>query len=142
MKHARLLTAGLLFLIPLGVVACRDHDAVIWRDLTLIVPGSPLAATAVTITNGIVSARLSDGHDEVGHLQLPSGDVWRFAFRSHHLIGGPESYTVLVGPLGSYRIRGDYFCCEVQFPRDATPKTSDELLSLLRTVNTSVERIR
>jgi hypothetical protein len=50
--------------------------------------------------------------DQTGHVKLANGEVWRFAFRSHD--DGEDSYSVFTGPEGSYRVRGDYFCCEVE----------------------------
>jgi hypothetical protein len=90
---------------------------------------------------GPVSATRTSEGDAVGQVLLANGDIWRFAFRSHHRIGGLNSYAVFNGPLGTFRVRGDYFCCEVQFPGDAPPEDSTALVTFLKRVNNSVQQV-
>lgn len=110
-----------------------------WRELSLLVPAQALTPSEAQITNDAVFAKVTPEHNEVGHVQLANGDIWRFAFRSHHLLDGPDSFSIFTGPLGTFRVRGAYFCCEVQFPSTPTPKDSTEFLAFLRSVHTSVE---
>jgi hypothetical protein len=114
-------------------------EAAVWRDLSRSVPAQPLTPAESKNTDGPLSARLAPDDSEVGSIRLANGDIWRFAFRSHHLIGGPDSFSVFAGPSGTFRVRGDYFCCEVQFPEDALAKDSSEFIAFLRRVHPSVE---
>ena len=132
-----LAAVGAFFISP------RIHEAALWRQLSQRVPTQALSPAEAEITADAVSARLTpDGIDEVGHVRLGNGDIWRFAFRSHHLLGGSDSYSVFAGPAGIYRVRGDYFCCEVQFPSTTMPKDSAEFLTFLRRFHNSVERVK
>jgi hypothetical protein len=122
----------------------REHaiEAAVWTELQNSVPAQSLTPTEAQIQFGAVASRSSPSGDQVGHVELPNGDIWRFAFRSHHTLGGPDSYSVFAGPSGTFRVRGDYFCCEVQFPGAPMPKDSGEFLALLRRVHRSVDPIR
>jgi hypothetical protein len=132
-----LAAVGALFIGP------RIHEAAVWRQLSQRVPAQALSPAEAEITADAVSGRLTpDGVDEVGHVRLANGDIWRFAFRSHHLLHCSDSYSVFAGPAGIYRVRGDYFCCEVQFPSATMPKDSAEFLTFLRGVHNSVERAK
>ena len=126
--------AGAIFIGP------RLYEAAVWRQLSQRLPAEALSPAEAEITADAVSARLTpDGVDEVGHVRLANGDIWRFAFRSHHLLHGSDSYSVFAGPSGIYRVRGDYFCCEVLFPNATMPKDSAEFLTFLRRFHHSVE---
>ncbi len=113
----------------------------IWRELSLQVPAQALTPAETRITSDAVSDGNTSGSDQIGHVRLGNGDVWRFAFRSHHAVNGPDSFSVFAGPLGTFRVRGDAFCCEVQFPESAT-KDSAEFLAFLRRTNGSVEAVK
>jgi hypothetical protein len=117
----------------------RAAEAAAWRDLFHDVPAQPLAPTATQITDGPLSAKLASNNNEIGSIRLGNGDTWRFAFRSHHLMGGPDSFSAFAGPSGTFRVRGDYFCCEVQVPPEAVSKDSKEFVAFLRRVHPSVE---
>ena len=134
------LTAALVSLaIVLHIRAAR---AGIWRDLSALVPAAPITPSEAETTDGSLMAKFTADHkSELGSIHLANGDIWRFAFRSHHLIGGPDSYSVFAGPSGTFRVRGDYFCCEVQVPPEATSKDSSEFLAFLRRVHPSVTPI-
>jgi hypothetical protein len=134
-----LLAVAVLTVAAVFVQRTRAAEAAVWRELSQRVPAQALTSAEAQITNDALSARVTPEHDEVGHVQLPNGDTWRFAFRSHHLLDGPDSFSVFTGPLGTFRVRGAYFCCEVQFPSTPTPKDSAEFLAFLRSVHNSVE---
>lgn len=124
------------------LIHASTAEAALWRKLSLRVPTQALSPTEAQIKNDGVSSKLTPERDEIGHVQLGNGDIWRFAFRSHHLLGGPDSFSVFSGPPGTFRVRGDYFCCEVQFPGTPIPKDSSEFLAFLRSVHKSVEPAR
>ena len=50
-----------------------------------------LAEAEVEIADNGLYARGTPDNDEFGHVQLANGDIWRFAFRSHHRVGSPET---------------------------------------------------
>jgi hypothetical protein len=118
--------------------AAREEQ---WQALENLVQGVPLAPPPELATEAGVCAGLGAAGEQTGHVRLANGEVWRFAFRSHHLIDGEESYSVFTGPGGSYRVRGDYFCCEVEIPDDAVPKDGAEFVAFLRSEHPLVERM-
>lgn len=120
----------------------RTAESEIWRDLARCVPAQPLTPTESKVSDGPLSARFTPQNNEVGSIRLANGDIWCFAFRSHHLVGGPDSFSVFTGPTGTFRVRGDYFCCEVQLPGEADTKSSSDFISFLRRVHSSVEPIQ
>ena len=126
-------------MVAIVVHRARAAEAAAWRELTRSVPAYPLTPTESELTDGPLSARLTPDRNEVGSIRLANGDIWRFAFRSHHLLGGPDSFSVFAGPSGTFRVRGTYFCCEVQLPAEAVSKDSAEFLTFLRRVHSSVE---
>ena len=117
----------------------RAAESAVWRDLLQAIPAQPLTPAESQITDGPLSARLTPDNNEAGSVRIANGDTWRFAFRSHHLVGGPDSFSVFAGPSGTFRVRGDYFCCEVQIPDDALSKDSAAFVAFLRRVHPSVE---
>jgi len=120
----------------------RAAEAETWQDLARSVPAQPFTPIESEITIGSVSARRTPEGNEVGSVRLDNGDTWRFAFRSHHLIGGPDSFSVFAGPDGTFRVRGGYFCCEVQLPKEAVSKDSTEFIAFLRRVHESFEPVQ
>jgi len=135
---------ALAAVIVAGVVVYRTRaaEAAVWRDLSRVVPAQPLAPAEAQFTDGPLFAKLAPDNNEIGSIRLNNGDTWRFAFRSHHLIGGPDSFSVFAGPSGTFRVRGDYFCCEVQFPRDTAFKDSAEFVAFLRRVHPSIKPVQ
>lgn len=117
-------------------------EAEVWSQLHLILPAGPIAKTEAMISAGPLAARISPQGDEIGSIQLGNGDVWRFAFRSHHRLGGNDSYSVFAGPAGTFRVKGPWFCCEVQMPDDSVPKDSAEFLAFLRRGHTFVAPVQ
>ncbi len=117
----------------------RDAEAAVWQGLSRAVPAHPLTPDESEITDGPLSARITSENHEIGSIRLANGDTWRFAFRSHHSLGGPDSFSVFAGPSGTFRVRGAYFCCEVQLPDDAVSKGSTEFIAFLRRVHPAVE---
>jgi hypothetical protein len=114
-------------------------EAAAWRALSERVPAHPLTPEETEVTFDGLSVRTITDGDQVGHIRLANGDIWRFAFRSHHHLAGPDSFSIFSGPTGAFQVRGDYFCCEVQFPGRPVSKDSNEFLALLRSVHKSVE---
>lgn len=131
-------------LIAVGLAQrSRLREAAAWQELLQLVPSQPLTPAETQITEGPISGRITPDHrSEVGHVRLASGDVWRFAFRSHHLLRGTDSFTVFSGPAGTFRVRGDYFCCELTFDDPTAAKDSTQFLSFLRRVHSSVTPVR
>jgi hypothetical protein len=134
--------AIIMIAIATFVLRGRSNETAVWQELFQHLPARPLTPAEIQITDEAVSARMTPENDEVGHIQLANGDIWRFAFRSHHLVGGPDSFSVFAGPPGVFRVRGDYFCCEVQLPNGPPPKDSAEFLAFLRHVHNSVEHVK
>jgi hypothetical protein len=135
-------------LIILGAIAAtvlaffiRAHvgEEAVWRKLTKSVPLQPLTSAEIKLTNDHVYSRDTADYDQVGNVVLNNGDVWRFAFRSHHAIGGFDSFSVFSGPPGTFRVRGEGFCCEVEFSNEADLKDSVAFLASLRRDNDSVQ---
>lgn len=135
------LAVAVLIVAAVFVLRSRAAEAAVWRELSASVPAQALTPSETQIINDAVSARVTPEHNEVGHVKLANGDTWRFAFRSHHLLDGPESFSVFTGPLGTFRVRGAYFCCEVQFSGTSTPKDSTHFLAFLRSAHDSVEPV-
>jgi hypothetical protein len=131
---------GFVFIATVGFYMVRE--AGLWRDLAEKVPAASVERTKARYTMDDVFVYPSDGTDEVGYVELASGDVWRFAFRSHHRLNRFDSYSVFSGPLGTYRVRGDYFCCEVQFRREEMPKDSASFLAFLRSSHPFVAQVQ
>ena len=153
LRHCSRLVKRSLTILGLVVVAAvvtsavfiqrtRAAEAAVWRDLLQSVPAKPLTLAESQITDGPLSARLTPDNNEAGSIRLANGDTWRFAFRSHHVVGGPDSFSVFAGPSGTFRVRGDYFCCEVQIPADALSKDSAAFVAFLRRVHPLVEPIQ
>lgn len=137
------------FVIGGLVLRSRAEKAGVWRmleSLTAALPATPAAADRVEGID-IVTSPLSPEGYQAGHVLLPNGESWRFAFRSHHLMGGDDSYSVFAGPPGTFRLRGPYFCCEVQFEEGKSggeghlPKDSPALFALLRDTHRSMEPV-
>ena len=128
---------------PVAIIwRTRAAEAAVWRDLLHSVPAQPLTPAEVQITDGPLSARITPDNNEAGSIRLANGDTWRFAFRSHHVVGGPDSFSVFAGPSGTFRVRGDYFCCEVQIPDEALSKDSAAFVAFLHRVHPSVEPVK
>ena len=108
-----------------------------WDELARLLPREPLGTELVWIKNGVVVSHGTPSGHQLGHLTLPNGDIWRFAFLSHHLNGTSDSFSIFAGPSGTYRVRGGYFCCEVQL-FDPLPKDSAEFVELLKRAHPSV----
>ena len=143
-KHFMKLTGAAAVVVLLaGTLFIRRETARTeqWQSLENLVQGVPLAPPPELATEAGVCAGLGAAGEQTGHVRLANGEVWRFAFRSHHLIDGEESYSVFTGPGGSYRVRGDYFCCEVEIPDDAVPKDGAEFVAFLRSEHPLVERM-
>jgi hypothetical protein len=131
--------------LALGAVWWRHHAAeqAIWRDVTSLVPAAPLSASSTnTLTKTDWLFGSSTGTYEVGQVVLRDGEVWRFAFASHHVVSGPDSYTVFRSPRGTIRARGDAFCCEVEFGDHKQPADTQEFIALLRSRGNEVEMLR
>jgi hypothetical protein len=131
-----------------GIFLIRAHrarvaDEAIWSDLAQHLPAPSLTTGEVSFPHDPVSIIPDhDGaSDESGHVRLANGDLWRFAFRSHHLLDRPDldGFAVFSGPLGTFRVRGEAFCCEVQIPKGTPSKDSTEFLAFLRRASNLVE---
>ncbi|MCW0220260.1 MAG: hypothetical protein OJI67_18180 [Prosthecobacter sp.] len=118
----------------------QSVQTAVWDDLARLLPVQPLSPAEVQTTLGPIFSR-ADHDSALGHVTLANGDLWRFAFRSHHVLGTDDSFSVFAGPLGTFRLRGSYFCCEVQFPDSPMPKDSHAFLAFLQQVHTSCEQL-
>jgi hypothetical protein len=98
-----------------------------WNDLRRILP--PMKLTDTKSESWFVTD-VRPGLDQFGHCDLKNGDVWTFAFRSHHNVQGTESLALFRGPKGTFRLKGGYFCCEIM-PPFSQPDNSDQFLELL-----------
>lgn len=140
-KRLILISLGLIVVMGLGFfIYGRSAERTIWNELSSLVPAQPLAPAEIQRTFGPVVCRSSHDSD-FGHVTLPNGDIWRYAFRSHHVLGTLDSYSIFTGPSGSFRLRGSYFCCEVQLPDSPMPKDSQEFLAFLQEVHPSFDRV-
>ena len=122
----------------------RAEQAPVWHALSDAVPARPLTPAEALLNSGPISSRQTHDGTQVGSIRLANGDVWRFAFRSHHLLdrlSDLDSFSVFAGPSGTYRVRGPCFCCEVQLPADAVAKGSPEFLAFLQRSHPFVEHV-
>jgi hypothetical protein len=143
LKTKLIIIVGLVGLAVAGFfLRIHPAEASVWRELSQRVPTQALTTNESQFIDDAIFARLTPEQDQVGHLRLENGDIWRFAFRSHHRLGGLDSFSVFAGPPGTFRVRGDYFCCDVQFPGQSLPKDSAGFLAFLRRVNSSVEPVQ
>ncbi len=117
-------------------------EVLAWRSLDRSLPiASSKWNELGKIPNGLSSEFVKEGFRvvQVGHVSIANGDTWRFSFLSHHNLASSESLSIFKGPLGKFRVRGDYFCCEVLIPETAYMKDSDTFLNFLRTTHSSVD---
>jgi hypothetical protein len=114
-----------------------------WKDIGAQVPSTQLSLsnTSALPNNGWLFGFCTNEY-EVGHVVLRDGEVWRFAFASHHLFNGPDSYTVFESHRDTIRFKGAYFCCEVEFGDLKQPADTPEFVSLLRSFGDDVEILR
>jgi len=140
----------ILFIVASAVLAgsflirgyrARMADEAIWSDLAQRLPAQSLTTNEVSSPDDPVS--FIPDHDgtgnELGHVRLANGDLWRFAFRTHHVLNRPDGFAVFSGPLGTFRVRGEAFCCEVQIPKGTASRGSTEFLAFLRNASDLVE---
>jgi hypothetical protein len=113
----------------------RSH----WRTLGTKLPPASSPADATFLGEWWASAEHDHEITQAGYVRLANGDLWRFAFLSHHVLSDPDSKSLFDGPRGRFRVQGEYFCCEVQFPDTAQPKDSDAFLALLQQTHPTVE---
>ena len=148
-RHVRklVLITGIVLsaaLLGVAVVAFRSRIAreARWQSLEGEISKLPLTVTADWESQAPVSARLTPEGDQVGHVKLGNGEIWCFAFRSHHRIEGEESYSVFIGPGGSYRVRGSHFCCGVEMADEGMPKDGAEFVAFLHKMHPVVEKLK
>lgn len=113
-----------------------------WRDLTARVPAEMVndrikAADSREWWDGV-----TDGNFQRGRVELQNHDAWYYAFASHHLVGGPDSYTVFRGKTGVIRFKGEAFCCEVDFGERKQPADTEAFIALLRHSGDEVEVLK
>jgi hypothetical protein len=135
LKRGRLLS---LILIPplwaAGAVLLWSYrkEEARWRDLTARVPADiTIERVGETGMRGWW-ADVIDNDCQIGRVDLQNHDVWYYAFASHHLVEGSDSYTVFRGKTGMIRLKGQAFCCEVDFGHRKRPADSDAFIALLR----------
>ena len=87
----------------------------IWEELAAELDIISLSPTPSTSTEWLISDPAEEA-DHIGLCRMKNGEVWSFAFRSHHLMRGRESMAVFRGPQDTIQLVGDYFCCEVILP--------------------------
>jgi hypothetical protein len=128
-----------------GALWWRHHanEEARWSDIAAQVPSIPSTASS---TNAVAKSEWWFGSFigmyEVGQVVLRDGDVWRFAFASHHAFTGPDSYTVFRSHRGKIRVRGGGFYCEVEFYEQKQPADTQEFVALLRRQGDDVEILR
>jgi len=111
----------------------QANEAARWRVIAAQVPPTPLKPSNTNLSpNDSWLVGLSTGKYQVGHVACSDGQVCRFAFASHHLFTGPDSYTVFKGDQGTIRVKGGGFCCEVEFDNQKQPADTQALVVLLR----------
>lgn len=107
----------------------------IWRELDAVLPGE----NEVTPTTEMGDYKIVN-HDQAGFIRMKNGDVWRYAFRSHHLVPGDDGFTIFSGKLGTFRCRGTAFCCEVMFEEPEPAADSESFVTLLKESHKTVEK--
>ena len=107
----------------------------IWRELTELLP----AENEVTPETEMGLYKMVN-HDQSGFVRMKNGDVWRYAFRSRHLVPGDDSFTIFSGKLGTYRCWGTAFCCEVMFEEPEPSADSESFVTLLQESHKTVEK--
>ena len=112
----------------------------IWEELTAELDTVSWSLTSSTSTEWLISDP-AGGNDQRGLCRMKSGEIWAFAFRSHHLMSGRESMTVFRGPKDTIRLVGDYFCCEVQLPFDQPDNGTDFIRQLQALPMTQHQRL-
>ena len=122
---------GIVAVAMWGAIVFREfaHERKTWRDLEsqLQVPVPPKEDYPGDWWHN----DLDNG--TIGRIELGDGEVLRFAFASHHVVGGPDSYTVFEGRREIIRSKGSgAFCCEVEFYNDQQPVDRAAFVSLLR----------
>lgn len=133
---ALLLTVAALGWFIFGPSDGAVDTATSWRELRQEIPSSRLYRPPEQgRSDDWVASEVLPNGDQIGHCVLHNGDVWTWAFRSHHEIQGTRSLTLFRGPQGTFRLSGEYFCCEVLFPF-AQPDDGDQFLNELRKIDT------
>lgn len=74
---------------------------------------------------------MSDHDNDIGHVGFADGETWRYAFISHHMMPGTDSFSIFEGPGETWRLKGSYFCCEV-FPSEKQPRNAEEFRAMLK----------
>ena len=114
-----------------------------WKDIVAQLPSTQVSLSHTnTLPNNQWLFGFSTNNYEVGYVVLGDGVVWKFAFASHHLFNGPDSYTVFKSHRDTIRFKGAYFCCEVEFGEQKQPADTQEFVSLLRTFGDDVEILK
>lgn len=146
-SRQRIVSAVLLGPVVLGLSVAgfsfRARAAVAqrWQELGDEVRSLAAVPEGEASSQELVSYSRTAAGDQVGHVRLGNGEIWRFAFRSHHYIVGEESYAVFAGPSETYRVRGSYFCCEVELPGEAMPEDGAAFVAFLRDTHPLVESV-
>jgi hypothetical protein len=107
----------------------------IWKELDAVLPGE----NEVTATTEMGLYKMVN-HKQSGFVRMKNGDVWRYAFRSHHSVPGDDGFAIFSGKLGTYRCRGTAFCCEVMFEEDEPAADSESFVTLLKECHKTVEK--
>lgn len=145
LKRGRLLS--LILILPVcagGAVLLWSHrkEEARWRDLTARVPTD---ANIERVDEARVRGWWADVIDDdyqIGRVDLQNHDVWYYAFASHHLVEGSDSYTVFRGKTGVIRFKGRVFCCEIDFGERIQPADSEAFVGLLRQSGDEVDVLR
>ncbi len=145
LKRGRLLSLILTLLLwAAGALLLWDYrkEEARWRDLTARVPtDANIDRVGETGMRGWW-ADVIDNDCQIGRVDLQNHDVWYYAFVSHHLVEGSDSYTVFRGKTGVIRLKGQVFCCEVDFGNRKQPADSDAFIALLRKSGDEVDVLK
>jgi hypothetical protein len=134
---ALILLLAAVILTPTAIIAGRYWQ--LWSRLELAAKAKPATPEKPAPAGSWIHGG-TQGEYQVGWIELGNGEVWRFAFLSHHQLLGEDSYSVFTGPAETWRVKGSGFCCEVDFGDSALPATGDALIKLLRRCGGELEK--
>ena len=86
MKALLIILSSVAILVTGVYFRDRVSEAEVWKELSQRLPSKTLTPQETHNTSDPVTTILSPDGDQVGNVRLPNGEIWRFAFRSHHLL--------------------------------------------------------
>lgn len=108
-------------------------ETALWNDIIAHVPSQPFTEQSPdTMTKSNWQRSSFTGKYETGQVTLGNGEVWRYAFASHHSVKGEDCYTVYRNHSDTIRVKGGGYCCELEFFGFRQPVDKQEFLTMLR----------